>query len=306
MKAYMYDEHMDKVSLTRVDELVGEHADDVIAGGTLVPEYTKFIGEVQKAFRGCKLRSREAQETNANKLHLYMPEDTFSMGAIWITYNDDNELLYCVKSHKVRNGKYNSYSNDFRICITKRPDTALKNAKKYLQRLTHSDIVRATSHECYDTVHAYKRKEQDSLDTLYRQVFDIGYRDNLPPIVKEMFHLVDVGHSFLDAEWNIKLIAVKAKHKSYLSTVEDSSEDLYCVRVHERIGTQMFEVTKTDSSVISHYRPKEGVDFVGVLTADDLPEGVLGKLGVMAICENGAYVPQVGYRYDESIFYVTQ
>jgi len=78
------------------------------------------------------------------------------------------------------------------------------------------------------------------------------------------------------------------------------------VRVHERIGTQMFEVTKTDSSVISHYRPKEGVDFVGVLTADDLPEGVLGKLGVMAICENGAYVPQVGYRYDESIFYVTQ
>ena len=133
-------------------------------------------------------------------------------------------------------------------------------------------------------------------------MFDIGYRDNLPPIVKEMFHLVDVGHSFLDAEWNIKLIAVKAKHKSYLSTVEDSSEDLYCVRVHERIGTQMFEVTKTDDTM----RSASVDDFVGVLTADDLPEGVLGKLGVMAICENGAYVPQVGYRYDESIFYVTQ
>jgi len=303
MQAYMYDEHMDKASLTRVDELTGEYADDVIAGGTLIPEYTKFIGEVQKAFRGCKLRS--FSKDWSGKLYLYMPDDTFVMGHIYTIWSDDDELQYCVSSHKVRNGKYNSYSNDFRICITKRPDTALKNAKKYLQRLTHSDIVRATSHECYDTVHAHKRKEQDSLDTLYRQVFDVGYQDNLPSIVKEMFHLVDVGHSFLDAEWNIKLIAVKAKHKSYLSTVEDSSEDLYCVRVHERLGTQMFEVSKTDSSKVSHFR-STGVDFVGVLTADDLPEGVLGKLGVMAICENEAYVPQVGYRYDESIFYVTQ
>ena len=38
----------------------------------------------------------------------------------------------------------------------------------------------------------------------------------------------------------------------------------------------------------------------------ELPDGVLGKLSTLSICGVGDYIPQVGYRHSEALFYVTQ
>ena len=77
---------------------------------------------------------------------------------------------------------------------------------------------------------------------------------------------------------------------------------MYCIRVYERLGKQAFDVCPIENP--------NGVarnqDFEWAMYYDDLPEGVLGKLSTLSICEDNAYVPQVGYRHSEAVFYVTQ
>ncbi len=39
---------------------------------------------------------------------------------------------------------------------------------------------------------------------------------------------------------------------------------------------------------------------------DDLPEHILGRLAVMSMVEDGAFVPGVGFKHTEGMFYVAR
>jgi hypothetical protein len=303
MEHYILDVNYNKAKLSRVDELKGDYLQDKIDLGVLTPEFKAFATDIQKAFRGCKLRTRDS---SGSQMFVYMPEDTFAMGSIWLRSSEDNEYQYVVSSHKVSNNKHNGWSNAHRQCHSIRPAIALKNAKKYLQRLTPQEMAKATSNQCYDTVSTYESKERGKLDSLYRKVFRVGFEGGVdnPIVVKELFHLANSGHTFLDIEWSSKLAEAHASYKHYLQTRKDCTADMYCVRVYQKFGVQTFDVTLTAHSTSRYEARKDS--FIGTLTEDGLPEGMLGKLSTMAICAYEDYIPQVGYRYDENIFYVTQ
>ena len=227
---------------------------------------------------------------------------------IRITSNDDGDTLYVVSSHKVRNNKHNGYSKEHRQCSTIRIKTGIKNAKKYLQRLTHVEMVKATSHRCYDKVEEFVSKQRDVMNQSFSMAFDTTITptaSSLPVYIKELFHLSDVGHSFLDKELEGAVQTAQAEYKSYRSVREDAKSDMYYVRVYERLGAQVFHVSQTKYHT-SVYETTRGATFIGSMTEDELPEGVIEKVSAMSLCGHKEYVPQVGYRYDENIFYVTQ
>ncbi len=77
---------------------------------------------------------------------------------------------------------------------------------------------------------------------------------------------------------------------------------MYAVRVYERLGKQAFDVCPVgDMHNMERTRLLEFDTYYG-----DLPDGVLGKLSTLSICGVGDYIPQVGYRHSEALFYVTQ
>ena len=197
MREYLHDEYWNKAKLTRVDDLQGDSLQDKLEMGVVHTEFAEFASQVQKAFRGCKLRSHFLGD-GVRVLEVYMEGDTFTMGSIRITSNDDGDTLYVVSSHKVRNNKHNGYSKEHRQCSTIRIKTAVKNAKKYLQRLTHVEMVKATSHRCYDKVEEFVSKQRDVMNQSFSMAFDTTITptaSSLPVYIKELFHLSDVGHS---------------------------------------------------------------------------------------------------------------
>ena len=307
MREYLHDEYWNKAKLTRVDDLQGDSLQDKLEMGIVPTEFAEFASQVQKAFRGCKLRSQFLGD-GVRVLEVYMEGDTFTMGSIRITSNDDGDTLYVVSSHKVRNNKHNGYSKEHRQCSTIRIKTAVKNAKKYLQRLTHVEMVKATSHRCYDKVEEFVSKQRDVMNQSFSMAFDTTITptaSSLPVYIKELFHLSDVGHSFLDKELEGAVQTAQAEYKSYRSVREDAKSDMYYVRVYERLGAQVFDVSQTKYHT-SVYETTRGATFIGSMTEDELPEGMIEKVSAMSLCGHKEYVPQVGYRYDENIFYVTQ
>tara|TARA_R110002072_G_scaffold268603_1_gene427655 strand:- start:328 stop:1251 length:924 start_codon:yes stop_codon:yes gene_type:complete len=307
MREYLHDEYWNKAHLTRVDDLQGDSLQDKLEMGIVPTEFAEFASQVQKAFRGCKLRSQFLGD-GVRVLEVYMEGDTFTMGSIRITSNDDGDTLYVVSSHKVRNNKHNGYSKEHRQCSTIRIKTAVKNAKKYLQRLTHVEMVKATSHRCYDKVEEFVSKQRDVMNQSFSMAFDTTITptaSSLPVYIKELFHLSDVGHSFLDKELEGAVQTAQAEYKSYRSVREDAKSDMYYVRVYERLGAQVFDVSQTKYHT-SVYETTRGATFIGSMTEDELPEGMIEKVSAMSLCGHKEYVPQVGYRYDENIFYVTQ
>ena len=307
MEHYLHDENYNKAKLTRVDDLQGDSLQDKLEMGVVPTEFAEFASQVQKAFRGCKLRSQFLGD-GVRVLEVYMEGDTFTMGSIRITSNDDGDTLYVVSSHKVRNNKHNGYSKEHRQCSTIRIKTGIKNAKKYLQRLTHVEMVKATSHRCYDKVEEFVSKQRDVMNQSFSMAFDTTITptaSSLPVYIKELFHLSDVGHSFLDKELEGAVQTAQAEYKSYRSVREDAKSDMYYVRVYERLGAQVFDVSQTKYHT-SVYETTRGATFIGSMTEDELPEGVIEKVSAMSLCGHKEYVPQVGYRYDENIFYVTQ
>jgi hypothetical protein len=303
MEHYLHDENYNKAKLTRVDALRGDSLQDKLELGIVPSQFSEFASQVQKAFRGCKLR---ASAEGVRGLHVYMEGDTYTMGSIWIRSNDEGDIQYVVSSSKVKNSRHNSWSNEHRQCHSINLKTAVKNAKKYLQRLSHVDMVKATAHHCYDAIHDYLRSQTKKVDKMLCEVFDAGFdrHGGVPHHVKEMFHLAEMEHKFLDLEWNMKLSKTRIEYKNHAQTLADCSSDMYYVRVYEKLGTTMFDVTKTASNMSIYEKQK--TDFLGSLTVEELPEGVIDKVSAMAICTYEEFVPCVGYRFDESIFYVTQ
>tara|TARA_R110002126_G_scaffold254244_2_gene397353 strand:+ start:585 stop:1520 length:936 start_codon:yes stop_codon:yes gene_type:complete len=311
MREYLHDEYWNKADLQRVNRLKGNSLEDFIQMGVLSPVQNEFFTSVKQAFRGCELRANAPDDaTNRSYfgMWVYMPEDTFAMGRVSVGVTEDNEDKYIVSSHKVQNNKHNGYSKEHRQCSTIRIKTGIKNAKKYLQRLTHVEMVKATSHRCYDKVEEFVSKQRDVMNQSFSMAFDTTITptaSSLPVYIKELFHLSDVGHSFLDKELEGAVQTAQAEYKSYRSVREDAKSDMYYVRVYERLGAQVFDVSQTKYHT-SVYETTRGATFIGSMTEDELPEGVIEKVSAMSLCGHKEYVPQVGYRYDENIFYVTQ
>ena len=304
MEHYLYDEGYDKARLIRVDALRGDTFQHKLEMGIIPSQFSEFASQVQKAFRGCKLRARA---DGVQPMHVYMDGDTYTMGSIWISSNNEGDIQYVVSSCKVRNNKHNSYKREFRQCHSINLKTAVKNAKKYLLRLTPIDIARATSHHCYGTVTDYLDNQARKMEKLFTDVFAFGFSRSgkLPQHIKELFLLSEVKHAFLDLGWSAQLSTAHAEYKNYIQTMEDCSKDMYCVRVYERLGAQVFDVLQTKHNT-SVYETTRGATFIGSMTEEELPEGVLDKVSAMAICAYEEFVPCVGYRFDENIFYVTQ
>jgi hypothetical protein len=296
MEHYLYDEGYDKARLIRVDALRGDTFQHKLEMGIIPSQFSEFASQVQKAFRGCKLRARA---DGVQPMHVYMDGDTYTMGSIWVSSNNEGDIQYVVSSTKVRNNKHNSYKREFRQCHSINLKTAVKNAKKYLLRLTPIDIARATSHHCYGTVTDYLDNQARKMEKLFTDVFAFGF-----------------SHAFLDLGWSAQLSTAHAEYKNYIQTIEDCNKDMYCVRVYERLGAQAFDVLQTKGAQVfdvlqtkynaNVYETTRSTTFLGSMTEEELPEGVLGKVSAMAICAYEEFVPCVGYRFDENIFYVTQ
>ena len=291
-----------------------------------LPLYMEFVTGVKKAFRGCEVLEGYAIGTESFRAYVYLPDDTFCMG--YITIHDPAkykwgegvdsvgppDLSYTVWSHTIDNNKFGNNKRERYSSATKNVNTAIKNAKKYLRRVTHQELVRITREECAEAAREGINKLRRNADLLTDEVGIKSYNVSNTlkmPLYKELVHLLDMGTKFLDKEFETHLKQLRDEVVAYeVSSSENLFAAMHCVRVHESMGKQAFSMalldgTNANTNYSMTHQGKVVEDTIEY-TEDTLPEWVAGKLSMLSMCEHKDYVEGVGYRYDGNIFYVTE
>ena len=312
MATYMYDIHgkCQIHTVAEVLEVVTSPEPNLIGNATNRKEMRWFAQEVKKAFRGCEVRA-SSSDINHSVYHVYMSDDEYVMGWIDVDFDHAKEKLsYVVHSRDIQNNKYDHYSEGFRTKVSTLAHVGLKNAKKYLRRFSHEEVALASIDKYKAAAHRYRSSASEAYANTWHNMFgcslDRGSRSReeaCAPILKEMYLLLDSGHEFMDKSLSNNLTALRAGKAVKDQAEEDRNLPLSVVRVYEKLGNQAFDVCPIEDIIglarnatlkwATHYE-------------DTLPEGVLGKLSTLSICEEDAFIPQVGYRHSEAVFYVTQ
>lgn len=283
-------------------------------------ELNWFVQEIKKAFRGCEIRSSSSHPPSC-VYHVYMPEDEYTMG--WIDVSLDysprhsgQEIVYTVHSRDIRNKKFDKHSSGSRRKHTIRRSTALKNAKRYLRRFSHTEVIQVSIQDYQSHVsradYDAGQKHRDAWDELFGSYGSSGSLNTerqakCAPLLNELYLLLDSGHTFLDASLGSNLTSLRSSKEILEQSLIDSELPVYGIRVRERMGQQVFDVCFIeDAQKINKGEDLSKLSWDTHMHDETLPEGVIGKLSTLAICEKGTYVPQVGYRHSEAVFYVTK
>lgn len=313
MSDYIYDKHGSCKTYTVAEAIEGpELAPAVISS---VGELNWFFQEIKKAFRGCEIRPSRS-DVSSCVYHVYMPEDEYTMG--WIDVSLDysprhsgEEITYTVYSRDIRNNKFDKHSSGFRTKHTIRRSTALKNAKRYLRRFSHTEVIQASIQDYQSRVsradYDAGQKHRHDWGELFGSYVNPERQVKCAPILRELYLLLDSGHTFLDASLGSNLTSLRSNKEILEQSLTDGELPVYGIRVRERMGQQVFDVCVIeDAQKISKDEDLSRLSWDTHMHDETLPEGVIGRLSTLAICEKGTYVPQVGYRHSEAVFYVTK
>jgi len=272
-----------------------------------------YIKEVSKGLRhaykfACSIRGDDGK---IRRCYVYDPNDLFVLG--WIGYgdfslSDDGPLKYVVYATNVSNNKYDDYRQQHHMRMSENFSTAVRNAKKHLLPIPHIEVGRRTLDETRDKVSDFLGSTKQQLRT---NLDKLGVSTNIANCKKsqvwlELCHKLDVEQQFLSAEF--KDILVKAR--SLLKVIEEREFvpiNMYCVRVYERLGQQTFDVIlipnlprayNLNLTIDNEYGSRR------YNSAETLPPEILSKVSVLAICNVGDFIEDVGHRNMETLYYV--
>lgn len=231
----------------------------------------------------------------------------------WIGYSDlrDNKTngwkpTYNVHSWAITNDKYNSGNDNRNTKSSTNIDTAIKNAKTYLRRpspITLAGVKRGVLEkgvrEEFDKVrkgaNETATKVVDIVTSMYGNV-----RQNNKRLFKELKHLLDMGHEFLDPQFRSDVQAmVHADQLMGDSAIENIP--FYCVMTYELRGKNVFDVVK--GTQINPYSAEINEQY-NRFTEDMLPEEITRKLAVLQMLDSEDFVDGVGVSVGGGIYYV--
>ena len=288
---------MKDMELAYVRQLLDEHdSRDATINQSLV--LRDFRREVEAAIPGCRTTPR-----NTYWAWVYMPEDHIAMGAIGIwqfSQNGRGSSAYAVHSRTITNGKYHRGSKQHRMMMSGNRSVAVKNAKKFLRRLSPHELVTQTSKHVRDAIGQMRIKAREVVTQKEATLFgtNLHGRKNAP-ILAELKHLVDMGHTFLDA-------SIADQLREYFVFAAENDEvhmpyPMLFVSITQSGGKQRFDAVPIKDAASLWPDLGEPETFY-----DDVPEHVLGRLAVLSMVEIGTFVPGVGLKHTEGLFYVAR
>ena len=264
-------------------------------------ELSMFMDRIASAMgRHIKFGARDNRS-----VWVYQPHEVFALG--WIAFGDyrmsgEQGESFVVHSRHIENNKYSANSSEgYHMKMSKNMDVAVRNAKKFLRPYVVNElatIVFRTLNGAFDDA---RRELTTPLRELREKVFG-RYTDTSmgDPHHREIFHLVEMGHQFLDAEFNRDIYAL-AKMRTEVSE-GTNKPDHYFVYVHERFGKQLIDTVSVSGKITYRCDASDPKMYI----ESEAPEDLLGKVAVLNIMEQERYVMGVGVNCGDGMFYVAQ
>ena len=119
-------------------------------------------------------------------------------------------------------------------------------------------------------------------------------------LLNELRHLLNTGHEFVDARYSAQLHTMFESMKEFAAC--NGQVNMNFVRVYQRLGDQSFDVVPVDE--VNNW----GCEVRQEVTryTEDLPEDIAGRIAALSLMADKSYVEGVGYRVNESMFYVVR
>ena len=245
---------------------------------------------------------------------IYNPDDLYVLG--FVDYGDyslgqDGDNKYVVYSTSITNNKYDSYRLQHRMKMSENQETAIRTAKRHLLPISHKEVVQRSFIATLDKLEESKRELDGELRHAVEKIQGLGTRAdrlNKSRLWLELCHKVDSEQHFLSAELKSEVVDIRRLMKD-VEERDSLPASGYCVRVYKRLGEQNFDVVRipdlhemrgwsSDTIFDSNYGTKR------YTKAECLPSEIMSKLAVLAICEVGDYVEEIGHRNMETLYYV--
>ena len=268
-------------------------------------ELERFTKALKKHIRGIEFG---VKNDNTHKLYAYMQGNVYAMG--WVAHADyrhdpeETILMYTVCSHTISNAKY-SYGEQSHMYMSKNLDVGIRNAKRYLRNLTTKQIALADR----DAIQVEFRKpikktsetlEEKKNNALPRYNSD---SDNMQSLIRELKHLVAIGHEWVDQSYGEKLREfIKAFDEQ--QEVQHRTRDVIFVRAFNKLGKTMFEtleLANLNNNTATVYESE-----VVTYDSNTLPEELAGRISTLNMLGQGQYVEGVGLYHGDNMYYVVK
>jgi len=249
----------------------------------------------------CANRDLKTAPRNDKSLWVYVEGELFARG--WIGHGDfqtsrHGDPKFAVYARGIQNDKYADYSDQHYMKMSVNMSVSLKTAKAYLTKYTTHEVEQVYRLDIRTQVN----NKRDQLRNQARNTTaDMGitvYGAQKDKILRELKHLVMSGHAFTDPDFgqNAQLLLEATEALSCMPDVVPMD----FVHIYPTPWETRADILAVPDALTTHGQTPQMRTWV----ADELPEGVMGKVAVMQMCVNGQYVDGVGYRINEHTFYL--
>lgn len=231
----------------------------------------------------------------------------------YIAYTDNRaektggwKPTYCVHAWSIHNDKYSSGNSNRCMKTSSNANTALKLAKTYLRRpspkrlagVSHGVLQKGMRNE-FEKVRKGANETADKVVDIVTSVYGTN-RNNNKRLYKELKHLIDMGHEFLDPTFKSDVAAMVLADET-LGTSTIDNVPFYCVMMYESRGRNVFDVVKgTQTNPYNADLEESHIRY----TEDMLPEDLTRKLAVLQMLDSEDFVDGVGVCAGHGVYYV--
>tara|TARA_B100000768_G_scaffold170155_1_gene176297 strand:- start:69 stop:998 length:930 start_codon:yes stop_codon:yes gene_type:complete len=247
---------------------------------------------------------------NANTAYVYIEGEQMVLG--WIGYGDFQSTIsgaskYVVYTRNIRNMRHVEGTDEYFMRSALRLDKAVKNCNANLIRYTSKETGCALAkHPKRDFVRLSREADEAYMEVQR----NIGLVDRTnTELGLELITLIKDGYVFRQPELHENISKLSHLKEQYNKHSKNNPRPMDFVRVYKNPREELCaDVVKmiNINAYSSWGRDRPIADRVSgkdMYLAESLPESILGKIAVMAMCEDGQFVEDVGYKVDDTMFY---
>ena len=247
-----------------------------------------------------KLKTEPRDDTS---MWVYADDELMTRG--WIGHGNfgrarHGQNKFVVSARSITNCKYADHSVQHHMKMSVNMDPVLKAAKGHLTKYTTHEVERVYRRAVREKVNnkrdTLSSQERSALSSTGLSVYGAS---NSGKIIQELRHLVMSGHTFADPQFgqDVQLLLETKEALSCLPNVVPMD----FVHIYPTPWETRADILAVPDALSAFYG---GTPTQLTWVAEELPESVMGKIAVMQMCEDGQYVDGVGFRVNESTFYL--
>jgi hypothetical protein len=241
-----------------------------------------------------------------NSVWIYRENEIYALG--FVGYGDftdkaNGNVAYIVHSRNIENCRYNDYNAQHYMAFAKHFEKGLANATRHLRTRPCHVAVEAERRNLRRQMQEIDDYSSRKVRQLANSVTDDLSRGNNSPLEQEFRNLVNMGHTWLDANFGEKVKAFINYRDEDTSSGKNIFTAVY-INISPR-GTQSANVYTNMDGKEWNWNPDTSNHYG--CDVDQLDEELKRKVFTLQMVEQGTFVPNVGFHaLAGRLFYVAQ